>query len=146
MGAVNKRESRSGTWRPPLAPGKALLGGSFSCRLRTLAAEEDDDGVASARVALKLPSLTALLWLPALVGLLIGCPTSTTIGFTAASSSTLRLADHRIRHRLLVLLHHAAAFSFLPLSLLLLLQATRYQVLGITVLDNMYQPAAGTRY
>uniref|UniRef100_A0A0E0B8H4 Uncharacterized protein n=1 Tax=Oryza glumipatula TaxID=40148 RepID=A0A0E0B8H4_9ORYZ len=46
---------------PLLAPGKALPGGSFSCRLRSPAAEEDDDGAASARVALKLASLTALL-------------------------------------------------------------------------------------
>jgi hypothetical protein len=100
---VNKRESGSGTRRPLLAPGKAFPGGSFSCWLRTPAAEEDDDDAASARVALKLASLTALLWLPALVGLLIGCSTSTTIGFAAASSSTLCLADHRIRHRLLLL-------------------------------------------
>uniref|UniRef100_A0A0D9YX15 Uncharacterized protein n=1 Tax=Oryza glumipatula TaxID=40148 RepID=A0A0D9YX15_9ORYZ len=48
-GAVNKRESGSGTWRPLLASGKALPGGSFSCRLKTPAAEEDDDGAAPAR-------------------------------------------------------------------------------------------------
>uniref|UniRef100_A0A0E0EW12 Uncharacterized protein n=1 Tax=Oryza meridionalis TaxID=40149 RepID=A0A0E0EW12_9ORYZ len=106
------------------ALGKALPGGSFSCRLKTPAAEEDNDGAAPARVALKLASLTALLWLPTLVGLLIGCPTSMTIGFVAASSSTLHLADHRIR-RCLLLLHHAAAFSLSP-------PPPGYQVPGIT--------------
>uniref|UniRef100_A0A0E0EIJ4 Uncharacterized protein n=1 Tax=Oryza meridionalis TaxID=40149 RepID=A0A0E0EIJ4_9ORYZ len=71
-------------------------------------------GPGKGRPQARLPYRAALA--PALVGLLIGCPTSTTIGFAVASSSTLRLANHQIRRRLLLLLHHVAAFSSLSSS------------------------------